>query len=148
MIDAITKTAFFAATPETVWLYLTDKDKLGEWFHPAHASLAEGESFELYRLEDDGTKVRQIRVRVLRADRPRLLIHTFAIDPFEGDETTVIWRLEPSGSGTRLTLVHEGVAAAMSAVGDKSGDALNMLMMLDHGWDAHLQQLRDVLSKT
>jgi len=33
----ITKSIFFNAPRETVWAFLTDKDKLGEWYHPAEA---------------------------------------------------------------------------------------------------------------
>ena len=39
----ITKTIYIAASRETVWAYLTDKDKLGEWFHPAGDDLAVGD---------------------------------------------------------------------------------------------------------
>ena len=37
--STINKSIFLAASREVVWDYLTDKDKLGEWFHPAAANL-------------------------------------------------------------------------------------------------------------
>lgn len=43
----INKSIFLPASPDSVWVYLTDKDKLGEWFHPAAESLAEGKPYEL-----------------------------------------------------------------------------------------------------
>lgn len=40
----IQKSLFLKASRETVWAYLTEKDKLGEWFHPADRDLAEGQA--------------------------------------------------------------------------------------------------------
>lgn len=136
MTDAVTKTAMFAATPEIVWEFLTDKDKLGAWYHPARDHLVEGENYELMKA-GGGDSVPQVWGRVLRADKPRKLVCTFIIAPFGDTETTVTWTLEPSAGGTRLTLLHEGIAAA-------GGDAaLGMLRALDHGWDQHIQSLRE-----
>jgi len=43
----INKTVFFNASRETVWAYLTEKDKLAQWFHPAENDLLEGEEYKL-----------------------------------------------------------------------------------------------------
>ena len=43
----INKSIFLAVSRDTVWEYLTNKDKLGEWFHPAAANLEEGKPLEL-----------------------------------------------------------------------------------------------------
>lgn len=137
MTDDIHKTAFFAATPEQVWEFLTDKDKLGTWFHPAKENLIEGNDYELLGMTDDGVQVPQIWGRVLKAVAYHTLIYTFIIHPFEGRETTVSWTLEPAAGGTRLSLVHQGVSAAS---GEK---ALGLLMALDKGWDQHLLAIRD-----
>ena len=137
MNDTIIKTAFFDASPEVVWAYLTDREKLATWFHPARADLEEGQPYELVRHADDGTVVPQIWGRVLKADAPRELSCTFIIEPFQGRETTVTWRLEDVAGGTRLTMRHEGVAAATGEA------AMRLLGALDHGWDQHIQTLRD-----
>lgn len=134
---AITKTAFFNAPRETVWSFLTDKDKLGHWYHPAEADLAQGQAYSLFRTADDSGHVRQIWGRVIEMDAPAKLVTTFCIDPFDGRETRVTWVLEEAAGGTRLSLTHEGIAEAAGAA------ALPLLMALDHGWDAHIQQLRD-----
>ena len=34
MTDSITKTVFLKAPRDTVWAFLTEKDKLARWFHP------------------------------------------------------------------------------------------------------------------
>lgn len=136
-VTTITKTVFFNASPETVWLFLTDKDKLGEWYHPAENDLEIGKDYALYRLADDGAKVRQIWGRVVEMSAPCKLVTTFIIDPFEGNETTITWILEKAAGGTRLSLTHEGIAEATGSA------AMHLLMALDNGWDKHLGDLRE-----
>ena len=136
MNDTLVKTVFFNVPPATVWRFLTDKDKLGTWFHPARKDLAEGEAFECYQTSETGETSRHSWGEVLTADAPHRLVHTFEIPAFSGVATTVEWVLEPIPSGTRLTLTHTGVARAM-------GDAaLPMLMALDAGWEEHFALLR------
>lgn len=136
----ITKTVFFNASRDTVWSFLTNKDKLAKWFHPASADLAAGEEYALIRTTDDGETVPVIWGRVLEMDAPGKLVYTFVIDPFDGAETTVTWILEEAAGGTRLSLTHEGVAEAAGSA------AMGLLMALDHGWDEHLDRLRKSLA--
>ncbi len=132
----ITKSVFFNASRETVWAFLTDKDKLGEWYHPAETDFAVGENYCLYRQDETGTKVPQITGRVIEMDAPARLVTTFIIGPFQGKETTLIWELQSAAGGTRLSLHHEGVAEAAGE------GAMQLLMALDEGWDKHLGDLR------
>ncbi len=133
----ISKTIFVNAARETVWSFLTDKDKLGEWYHPAEADLAENADYVLFARNDDGTKKRQVWGRVVEMDQPSRLVTTFIIEPFNGAETIVTWALENAAGGTRLSLTHEGIAEAA----DKS--AIQFLTALDAGWDNHLGRLRE-----
>lgn len=137
----ITKTVFFQASKHAVWSFLTDKDKLATWYHPAEEDLEAGADYALYRLDDAGERVTQISGRVLEMDAPHRLVTTFVIAPFEGRETTITWTLEEAAGGTRLTLVHEGIAEAAGAA------ALPLLMALDNGWDVHLGDLRTKASE-
>ncbi len=132
----ITKSVFFNASRQTVWEFLTDKDKLGKWYHPAETDLADGENYSLYRVDEDGKRVSLITGRVLEMDAPIKLVTTFMIGPFQGRETTITWLLEEAAGGTRLVLTHEGIAEAVGA------EALPLLMALDKGWDQHLADLR------
>jgi uncharacterized protein YndB with AHSA1/START domain len=135
--STIVKTIFLKADAETVWEFLTDKDKLGEWFHPANSELSAGNDYVLKGAADDGSKVRKCWGSVLEAERPEKLVYTFTIEPLGGVMTTVTWLLQEVHGGTRLMLQHEGIEAA-------AGDmALPLLMALDAGWDAHLGRLRD-----
>lgn len=131
----INKSIFLAAARETVWEFLTDKDKLGEWFHPAAESLVEGKPYALLGdVTDSDSKM--CWGDVISAEKPSFLSYTFTIKPLAGAMTTVSWTLEEAAGGTRVTLVHEGIGAA-------GGDAaLGLLMALEEGWDKHLAKLR------
>ena len=131
--SAIVKTIFLAAPPQAVWDYLTDKDKLGTWYHPAKDTLAPDADYTLIK---KGESAAVIWGKVLAFDPPRKLVTTFCIPPFGEKETTVTWDLNAVTGGTRLTVTHEGVAEA-------AGDAaFPMLSALDVGWDEHLGDLR------
>lgn len=136
--SSITKSAFFATTPETIWAYLTEADKLGEWFHPAEADLAANSDYALVTKDDDGETNRLIWGKVIIWDPTTRLQYTFEISPFAGVSTTVTWQLEVAHGGTKLSLTHEGVGE----LGDAS---LNLLMALDGGWDEHIGSLRKAL---
>lgn len=138
MTDTITKTVFFKASRETVWAFLTEKDKLALWFHPAEADLAEGQDYALVATSSEGHLVKQCWGTVELWDPPSKLVCSFTIKPLNGVMTTVTWTLNDAHGGTRLTLTHEGLAAAGDA-------ALGLLTALDAGWDKHFGRLREVL---
>jgi len=132
----INKSIFLAASRDTVWEYLTDKDKLGQWFHPAAENLTAGKPYRLLKdAADADSKI--CWGDVLSAEKPATLSYTFTIGGPMGDNvSTVHWTLEDAAGGTRVTLVHEGVS---EAVGDA---ALGLIMALDKGWDEHFSKLR------
>ncbi|PCJ95083.1 MAG: ATPase [Hyphomicrobiales bacterium] len=132
----ITKSAFFAASRETVWAFLTEKDKLGQWFHPAKENMQEGKDYALIHTNEDGTETPQCWGQVLEMDQPNRLVYTFTIKPLGGAMTTVTWTLDACAGGTKLSLKHEGIEAAAGEA------ALNLLMALDGGWDKHIAGLR------
>ena len=126
------KTIFINSAPENVWLYLTDKDKLGEWFHKGTTDLKPGSDYQL--LKDDGNPL--CWGKVVEANPPHKLVYTFTHDHLKGVETTVIWELSPVHGGTMLKLTHYGFE-------DADVDTLGMLISHDKGWDGHLDRLRD-----
>lgn len=140
MSDTITKTIFFAATRDTVWSFLTDKDKLAQWFHRAESNLEAGREYALLGTAADGSEVRQCWGTVLEMERPTTLVYSFTVKPLGGAMTTVTWTLEEAQGGTRLTLKHEGIAAAAGEA------ALGLLQALDAGWDEHLGRLREAVA--
>ena len=82
----IHKTIFLNAPRETVWAYLTDKDKLGEWFHPAESDLVEGKPYIL--LSDPADSESKICWGdVLNAKKPSFLSYTLTVKPMDGAMT-------------------------------------------------------------
>ncbi len=138
--STIIKTIFIKADPQTVWQFLTDKNKLGEWFHPAQADLQEGEDYVLLVQDKGGVNKPIIWGTVLEVKPAEKLVYTFAIEPFGKQTTTVTWQLQAEHGGTSLMLSHEGVDVAMGKM------ALQMLMSLDVGWDEHFERLRKVVA--
>ena len=136
----INKSIFLAASRETVWEYLTDKDKLALWFHPAAANLEAGKPFRLLKdASDSESKI--CWGDVLSADKPSSLIYTFTIGgPMGDDVSTVNWTLEEAAGGTRVSVSHEGISEAAGEA------ALGLLMALDAGWDEHFVKLRKNLA--
>ncbi len=134
----ITKTIFIKAAPETVWSYLIDKNKLGQWFHPAVANLVLDQDYELYATEEARSDEKMCWGRVIEMQAPTRLVYTFTVKPLQGAMTTVSWSLESVAGGTRLTMVHEGVEEAAGEA------ALGLLCALDKGWDEHFGRLRTV----
>lgn len=137
--STLVKTIFVAAPRETVWAFLTDKNKLGEWFHPAESNLVLGEEYALVGKTDADTTAKQCWGTVEHMEPPVSLRYSFTVKPFAGAMTTVSWLLEDVHGGTKLTLRHEGISEA-------AGDArVALLLALDKGWDEHLNSLRVVL---
>lgn len=126
------KTIFLKATPEKVWAYLTESEKLGEWFHESDKTLSEGNDYALVTPDGSGTKM--CWGKVLESSPFTKLIYTFTHDHLAGHETTVIWELEPAYGGTQLLMTHTGLEGAT--------EPLNMLASHDGGWDDHLGKLR------
>jgi len=138
----LTKTFIFAAARETVWSFLTEKDKLEKWFHPATEDLEDGKDYALVKKYDDGAVVKQCWGTVLHMDKPNKLVYSFTVDMLEGALTTVTWNLDEIPGGTRLTLKHEGIEEAAGEA------AIGLLLGLDKGWDEHVDSLRSLLDSS
>ena len=135
----LSKSIFLNASRETVWTFLTDKEKLGLWYHPAEETLKDGQDYVLFMEGDDGNMKKIVWGRVISMDPPSQLKTTFCIGPFDGAETTLTWTLHEAAGGTRLSLVHDGIAEASGSV------AMVFLSNLDKGWDEHFGRLRNVV---
>ena len=136
----INKTFFLKASRKKVWEFLTNKDKMGQWFFTANEDLAENQEYELFEIEDDGNRIKRCWGKVLEMDKPSKLVYTFTIAPLEGTMTTVTWKLEQVLGSTRVTLTHEGIDKA-------AGEAASALLMaLDAGWDRHIAKMREAVS--
>ncbi len=127
----IRKSIYLNATPEQVWPWLTDPDKLAIWFHRPGATLTTGGSLEMCG-DDGGAPLIWGKVTVARA--PEYLEYTFTIKPMGDASSVVKWTLEPVDGGTRLSLEHSGLP--------QGGGAFGMIEALDMGWDDHITRMR------
>jgi uncharacterized protein YndB with AHSA1/START domain len=124
------------ADPATVWTYLTDPERVAEWFTDATPLGAVGDRYQLDFGE--GSVVEGI---VLGHDPGRRFAHSWAwADAEPRQETAVEWTIEalPDG-GTRITLEHGGWLEAGSD--DAARD--------DHEayWSGYLDDLAALLSE-
>jgi uncharacterized protein YndB with AHSA1/START domain len=135
----ITKTIFLKAPAKHVWSFLTDADRLAEWFHRGAGEMVKGGEYALLTnsLGKEGEKL--CWGKVVEFDPPKRLVHTFTHGHLKGAETTCSWTLDEMEGGTVLTLVHEGW--------EKVGEgAFAMAGNHDVGWDDHFSRLRKVVS--
>jgi uncharacterized protein YndB with AHSA1/START domain len=131
---AVTRDLVIEATPETVWEYLVDPDKVTRWMGQAAAfELEEG---GLYRIEVlPGHTARGTFVDI---DPPRRLVYTWGWEAGEGDppavpagSSTVEIELTAEGAGTRLSFIHRDLPDAEAAASHSTG------------WDHYLARLVD-----
>ena len=133
----IVKTLFLKAPREHVWKFLTEADRLGEWFHKGASDLKEGGDYVLVTNSygKEGTPL--LTGKVLEAKAPERLVHSFTHEWLKGVETTCTWTLEAVKGGTILTLVHDGWEKFEE-------DPFGMAANHDEGWDEHFARLRRV----
>jgi len=90
----------YAQPPAAVWRALTTPELHARWWAPGDVRPVIGHRFEL----DMGPWGKQA-CEVLAVEPERRFQYRFAIGVLD---TTLTWTLDPEGSGTRLTMVHEG----------------------------------------
>jgi uncharacterized protein YndB with AHSA1/START domain len=102
----------FHQPPEVVWEYLTDPELLEQWLMPSDFKPVVGHKFRFMakpkiKLGFDGT----VYCEVLEIVPHRKLVYSWRGGLSKEKpmlDSTVVWTLEPSGSGTILTLEHKG----------------------------------------
>ncbi len=117
--DRIERTVQLAHPPERVWAALTTAEGLGTWFgHSAEVDLRIGGQAKLsWKSGDTAT------LTIERLEPPRVFGYTWAIYGLpEGDprRTYVEFTLEPTSSGTTLTMVETGFAQLPEGAFDKA----------------------------
>jgi uncharacterized protein YndB with AHSA1/START domain len=118
---------FIAKPPAAVWRALTQPELLARWWAVGDIKPAVGHRFTL----DMGAWGWQ-ECEILQVEPEKLLRYTFA----EGTlDTTITWRLEPEGDGTRLFLLHDGFAE----------DSQEALRGMGNGWPGLLRRIEPSL---
>ncbi|WP_306204203.1 SRPBCC family protein [Actinoplanes sp. RD1] len=104
---------FIARPPAAVWRALTEPELLARWWAEGDIKPVEGHRFTL----DMGSWGKQ-QCEILAVDPGRMLRFLFA----EGVlDTTITWRLEAEGTGTRLFLTQAGFPDERSFTGMSRG---------------------------
>jgi uncharacterized protein YndB with AHSA1/START domain len=133
-IDPIELAFETPASPELVWSFLTEPERVGQWFAEVVPIGAVGEP---YRIDFGEGSV--VEGEILMLEPGRRFAHGWAwVDAEPGQPTRVEWRVEPlDGGGCRISLRHDGWAEAGAS------DALRD----DHEayWSGYLDDLRDLL---
>lgn len=132
-IEAIVISRETVASPALTWRAGTEPEIVMQWFTDATPATGVGAP---YRLDFGDSEVVGV-VTVL--DPPRTLGHTWA---WKGhvpvQETRVTWTVEPAeGGGSRVTLTHDGWAAAGAAASTRDDHA-------EH-WEDYLDRLAELL---
>jgi uncharacterized protein YndB with AHSA1/START domain len=98
---------YLAHPPARVWRALTDPELLGTWLMRNDFRPVVGHRFNFHTDPVPGTDFDGVvRCEVLAVEPERLLRISWAGG--SDLDTTVTWRLEPEGHGTRLFLDHDG----------------------------------------
>jgi uncharacterized protein YndB with AHSA1/START domain len=92
---------FINHSPARVWQALTDQALLAQWWAAGDVRPVVGHRFTL----DMGPNFGQQVCEVLAVETERLFSYAFAPGVLN---TTITWRLQPEGNGTRLFLEHTG----------------------------------------
>ena len=137
--------------PERVWAALVDPDELDQWAPFSAAAPLDAAGETTLTMVDGDARV-DLPAIVRAADEPRLLEYSWGRDLLR-------WDLEPTTSGTRLTLRHQspepGIEAMVAAgwhlclivcdqlVGGHAVGVIRGTEAMDHGW----ADLRDGYAK-
>ena len=139
--DRIERTVELPHPPAKVWAALTTAEGLAAWFGNKGASidLRPGGAAELHF----GTGFHQ-HMRVERVEEPSVFGFTWQIYGLPDDDvrrTYVEFTLEPTSSGTRLTVVESGFAQLPDDAHDEAFGGNT------DGWATKLDELRDHLDR-
>jgi uncharacterized protein YndB with AHSA1/START domain len=137
--DRIERTIDLAQPPATVWTALTTAEGLGTWFgNEATIDLRPGGAAKL-RWDAGHTA----SLRIERVEEPKVFAYTWGIYGLPEDDprrTYVEFTLEPSGAGTRLTVVETGFAQLPDDAHRTTYEG-NV-----QGWKSELGELADYLN--
>jgi uncharacterized protein YndB with AHSA1/START domain len=99
-IGVIRLERLYTQSPDRLWRALTEPEYVARWWAPGDIRAQVGHRFDM----DMGPWGKQ-PCEVLAVEHERLFSYRFAEPTLN---TIITWTLAPEGTGTRLTLVHEG----------------------------------------
>jgi uncharacterized protein YndB with AHSA1/START domain len=132
-VNSIEVEQFIARPPAAVWRALTEPELMARWW----AAAADIRPVVGHRFTMDMGSWGLQPCQVLEVEPEKLLRYTFA----EGSlDSTITWRLEAEGAGTRLFLVHDGFDTDTPA-------GREALRGMGNGWPGLLRRIERALSE-
>jgi uncharacterized protein YndB with AHSA1/START domain len=132
--DRIVRTVEIAHPPSRVWAAITTAEGLGAWFgDTATIDLRPGGAAQMTWTSGD-----RAQMRIERVEEPAVFGFTWGISGLADDDprrTYVEFTLEPTGAGTRLTVVESGFAQLPGEAHRKAFDGNT------GGWAKELDEL-------
>ncbi|WP_405150835.1 SRPBCC domain-containing protein [Sphaerisporangium sp. NBC_01403] len=111
-LTAVHVDEFLPHPPAKVWRALTEPDLIARWLMPNDFKLEIGHRYTMHTMPMPAVRFSGVvACEVLEFEEGRMLRISWADAGREngsGLDSTVTWRLEPEGRGTRLFLDHEG----------------------------------------
>ena len=139
--DRIERTLQLAHPPERVWAALTTAEGLGTWFgNRAEVDLRVGGQVKLAWDSGDSATL-----TIERLEPPRVFAYTWRIEGLPDDDprrTRVEFTLEPTSTGTTLTVVETGFAQVPDPGVHDAAYSGNI-----EGWTSELGELVAYLDK-
>ena len=120
----------YAHPPAAIWRALTDPELHARWWAAGDVRPVLGHRFEL-----DMGKWGKQPCEVIAVEPERLLSYRFATGTLN---TTITWKLAPEGTGTRLTLIHDGFDLD-SPLGKQALEGMGA------GWPSLLRRIESVV---
>jgi uncharacterized protein YndB with AHSA1/START domain len=143
MTNRIDKSIEIAAPLDRVWQALTDHEEFGTWFRVKLDQPFAPGAASTGQMTVPGYEHIRWNATVERMEAPSLFSyrwHPYALDPeidYSAEPRTLVeFRLEPAGSGTRLTVTETGFEGLPA---HRLPDALRMN---ERGWAAQVQNVK------
>ena len=140
--DRIEKRIELKAPIERVWRALTDHREFGEWFRVKLESPFEPGKVTRGNITYPGYEHVVMEVVTRKMEPPRLFSfnwHPYAVDPkvdYSKEQPTLVeFTLEPTPTGTRLTVVESGFDKIPAARRDEA------FLMNSGGWEAQIKNI-------
>lgn len=135
--SAVTITRTFKARPERVFAAFEDPAEMARWMVQPGAKtevqtleVREGGAIQVQMSWDNGMSMRLFGT-FKRVEKPSLLEFTWAVEGMDDNSGVVTVAFEPHGTGTQLTLTHEGLTGPAKAYSEQGWN----------GWFDELQAL-------
>ena len=124
---------YIRATPEQVWRALTESEFTKRYYY-GNVIESDGKAGSPMVYRDPDTGKESIQCTIIEADPPGRLVHTFFFPGTEESPSRCTWTIEPRGTASLLTLVHD----------EFDGDT-QTYRSVAHGWVPILSSLKTLL---